>query len=101
MVQSLQYFSTNHKAPKVTFGEALLQGLAPDKGPLYARTNSNFYTAGIANFASQEYYEIACAVFSKFLRNDIPYNEYLQCVKKHIHLIFFRTSIQQKIHHAS
>jgi len=82
MVQSLQYFSTNHKAPKVTFGEALLQGLAPDKGLYMPEQIPTFTPQEIANFASQEYYEIACAVFSKFLRNDIPYNELLAMCKE-------------------
>ncbi|HOS84195.1 MAG TPA: threonine synthase [Bacteroidales bacterium] len=81
MAESLQYFSTNHKAPQVSFGEALLQGLAPDKGLYMPQSIPTFTSNEIQSFATMEYYEIACAVFSKFLRNDIPYNELLRMCK--------------------
>ena len=32
MSEKIYYYSTNGKADKVTFSEALLKGLAPDKG---------------------------------------------------------------------
>lgn len=81
MVQSLQYFSTNHNAPSVSFGEALLQGLAPDKGLYMPQTIPTFTPDEIESFTNKEYYEIACAVFSKFLRNDIPHAELLAMCK--------------------
>ena len=72
MAQSIQFYSTNHGSPRVSFGEALLQGLAPDKG-LYMPENIPTFTAGeIQTFSTKTYAEIACAVFSKFFASDIP-----------------------------
>lgn len=72
MKNSLQYFSTNHKADKVTFGEALVKGLAPDKGLFMPEEIPAFSKEEIAGFSSKEYHEIAFAVFKKFFRDDIP-----------------------------
>jgi threonine synthase len=81
MAQSLKYFSTNHKSSTLTFGEALLQGLAPDKGLYMPESIPTFTPQEIEAFTGKEYYEIACAVFSKFFRDDIPYNELLAMCK--------------------
>lgn len=72
MAQSVQFYSTNHNAPRVNFGEALLQGLAPDKG-LYMPENIPTFTAEeIQSFATKTYAQIAYEVFSKFFAADIP-----------------------------
>lgn len=72
MAQSVQFYSTNHNAPRVNFGEALLQGLAPDKG-LYMPENIPTFTAEeIQSFATKTYAQIAYEVFSKFFGADIP-----------------------------
>lgn len=72
MSQSIQFYSTNGNAPKISFGEALLQGLAPDKGLYMPEIIPTFTTQEIQAFSTQTYPEIACAVFSKFFGSDIP-----------------------------
>ena len=81
MADSLQFFSTNHNAPKVTFGEALLQGLAPDKGLYMPESIPTFTVEEIESFSGKAYYEIAFEVFKKFFRNDIPHDELLALCK--------------------
>ena len=72
MAQSVQFYSTNHGAPRVNFGEALLQGLAPDKGLYMPEYIPTFTAEEIQAFSSKTYAEIAGAVFGKFFAADIP-----------------------------
>lgn len=74
-MNSLLYFSTNHKAKEVTFSEALIKGLAPDKGLFMPKEIPTFSQQEIDSFSTKEYHEIAFAVFKKFFRNDIPDND--------------------------
>ncbi len=74
MAQSILYYSTNHAAPKISFGEALLQGLAPDKGLYMPDSIPVFSSEELAGFSHKSYAEIAFAVFSKFFGNEVPAN---------------------------
>lgn len=73
----IQYYSTNKNAPKVSFGEALLQGLAPDKGLYMPDSIPTFTPEEIAAFEDKTYPEIAAEVFYKFLHTEISRAELL------------------------
>lgn len=80
-MSAIKYYSTNLQSPEVSFREALIKGQAPDKGlylPNYIPVISN---TELETFANKEYYEIAYAVISKFLQNEIPAPELLTIVK--------------------
>lgn len=77
----IKYYSTNHKAAEVTFGEALLQGLAPDKGLYMPNAIPTFSSAELNGLKGKQYYEIAAAVFSKFLGDEVPYDDILAMTK--------------------
>jgi threonine synthase len=72
MPGKILYYSTNRKAGKVTFKEALLKGLAPDKGLFMPDPIPAISAGELAGFADKPYYEIAYEVGRKFLSNDIP-----------------------------
>jgi threonine synthase len=66
------YVSTNRRSEAVSFREALLKGLAPDKG-LYMPQRIPTLTAGeMDGFSGLDYHEIAFAVCGKFLSGQIP-----------------------------
>lgn len=71
-MSEILYYSTNLKAPKVTFGEALLKGLAPDGGLYMPENIPPISKEEIAEFSNMEYHEIAFQVLSKFLGDSIP-----------------------------
>jgi len=71
MSASIQYYSTNKKSPKVTFGEALLKGLAPDGGLYMPDRIPTFTKEEISSFTTMEYHEIAYNVFRKFFEGEI------------------------------
>jgi threonine synthase len=72
MTNSIKYYSTNHKAVKVNFEDALIKGLAPDKGLYMPEHIPQLSKEEIDRFSDMEYHEIAYTIFSKFLGNEIP-----------------------------
>ncbi len=80
-MESIQYYSTNLKADKVTFSEALLKGLAPDKGLFMPTEIPTFTDKEIKSFTQKEYYEIAFEIIKKFLVGQINDKELLALVK--------------------
>lgn len=71
-MSDIQYSSTNLKAPKVSFGDALLKGLAPDGGLYMPESIPQLTKEEIASFSAMEYHEIAYYVLSRFLHDAIP-----------------------------
>jgi threonine synthase len=71
MSSPIRYYSTNQKSPKVSFGEALLKGLAPDGGLYMPDRIPTFSSEEIGLFSSMEYHQIAFAVFRKFFEGEI------------------------------
>ena len=75
------YFSTNKKANPVSFAEALLKGLAPDKGLFMPETIPVLSGEEISSFAGKPYHEIAYTVIRQYLKNQIPDHELYKMVK--------------------
>lgn len=75
MMSDIQYYSTNLKADKVSFQDALIKGLAPDGGLYMPESIPAFTKDEIASFSTKEYHEIAYEVLHKFLGNAIPKEE--------------------------
>lgn len=77
----LNYYSTNHKSPSISFRKALLQGQAPDKG-LYMPEKIPFLSQEeIKSFINKPYHEIAYDVIWKFLEGEIPSDDLLNLIK--------------------
>ncbi|MBN1118870.1 MAG: threonine synthase [Bacteroidales bacterium] len=74
-MSDIKYYSTNLKAEKVSFSEALLKGLAPDGGLYMPEQIPRFSKDEIASFSKKEYHEIAFFVLQKFLGETIPSTE--------------------------
>lgn len=80
-MENMKYYSTNLKAEQVSFGEALLKGIAPDKGLYMPNKIPTFTKKELAALKNKEYYEIAFAVLYKFLSDEINAEELLSLVK--------------------
>ena len=81
MQNSILFHSTNLKADKVCFSEALLKGLAPDGGLYMPDEIPTFTKEEIKSFTNKDYYEIAFEVIKRFLRGQIADDELLALVK--------------------
>ena len=71
-MKKIKFYSTNLKADVVDFKDALLKGLAPDKGLYMPQEIPTFTKEEISKFSQMEYYEIAFEVGRKFLHDQIP-----------------------------
>jgi len=71
-MSGILYSSTNLKADKVTFEEALLKGLAPDGGLYMPNQIPQFTKEEIASLSNKKYHEIAFEVIAKFLGDTLP-----------------------------
>ena len=69
---ALQFHSTNGQSPAVNLREALLRGLAPDRGLYFPQTFPQLTPEEIAAFARLPYHEIAFRVLAKFTDGSIP-----------------------------
>ncbi|MBL6962898.1 MAG: threonine synthase [Bacteroidetes bacterium] len=67
MIKPLKLYSTNLQAKTVSFPEALIKGIAPDKGLYMPEKLPHFTQEDIAAFSHMEYFEIAYEVIRKFL----------------------------------
>lgn len=71
----ISYTSTNGASSVNTFKEALLQGLAPDKGLFVPSKFPQFLLEEIISMKEKPYHEIAFDVTNKFLSNEVPEDE--------------------------
>ena len=65
------YYSTNLKAPVVSFKEALLKGLAPDGGLYMPQRIPALSSNELNDMAGNEYHEIAYYIMRKFIPDEI------------------------------
>lgn len=72
MSQPLSYYSTNLKAPGVSFREALLKGLAPDGGLYMPSELPKMDEEELNALSGKAYHEIAFAVLRHYLATEIP-----------------------------
>jgi threonine synthase len=81
MADRIYYFSTNGKAEKVTFSEALLKGLAPDKGLYLPQRIPVIGDSMLRDMARKPYDEIAFMVARNMLQGEIGDDSLLSMVK--------------------
>jgi len=70
----MKYYSLNHQAPKVSFREAVIQGLAPDKGLYFPESITALSPGFFEKIEAFSDTEIAYEVFRQFVGDEIPEN---------------------------
>jgi threonine synthase len=68
----MKYYSLNHNTPNVTFQEAVIQGLAPDKGLYFPESITPIPSSFFDTIQSLSNEEIAYQVIQQFVGNEIP-----------------------------
>lgn len=71
----MKYFSLNNKSHKVSFKEAVVSGLAPDRGLYFPETISRLSDSFFANIENLSHEEIAFEAITQFIGDEIPKNE--------------------------
>ncbi len=68
----MKYYSLNHNAPKVSFKEAVIQGLAPDKGLYFPEDITPIAPEFFKNIETFSNEEIAFEIIKQFVGTEIP-----------------------------
>lgn len=81
MQEPILFYSTNRRADAVPFRDALLKGLAPDKGLYMPQRIPTLSSEEIAAFTDMAYHEIALAVCAKYLQEQILVSDLAALIK--------------------
>ena len=68
----MEFFSLNYKAPEVSFKEAVIRGLAPDKGLYFPSELTELPPSFFENIETMDNISIAFEAIKQFVGNDIP-----------------------------
>src|SRR5690606_6967283 len=68
----MNYYSLNHQAPKATFKDAVIKGLAPDKGLYFPENITPLPKEFFDNIDNLSYSEIAFEAIKQFVLPEIP-----------------------------
>ncbi|PHR72924.1 MAG: threonine synthase [Lutibacter sp.] len=68
----MQYYSLNNNSPKVSFQEAVVKGLAPDKGLYFPEEIKSLDATFFQNIDSYSNNEIAFELIKQFVGDEIP-----------------------------
>ena len=68
----MQFYSLNNSAPKVSFSEAVIKGLAPDKGLYFPESITSLPSEFFQNIESFSNNEIAYELIKQFVGDEIP-----------------------------
>lgn len=78
----MNYFSLNKKAPNTSFQEAVVKGLAPDKGLYFPESITPLSKEFIDNIENYSNNEIAFEVIKQFVGDEIPETELKRIVSE-------------------
>ena len=78
----MNYFSLNKKAPNTTFEEAVVKGLAPDKGLYFPESITPLSKEFIENIENYSNNEIAFEAIKQFVGDEIPENELKRIIEE-------------------
>ena len=78
----MDYFSLNKKAPNTSFENAVVKGLAPDKGLYFPESITPLPKEFFERFDDLTYEEIAFEAIKQFISNEIPEDELKRIIKE-------------------
>lgn len=94
----MNYYSLNKQAPKVSFQEAVIQGLAPDKGLYFPESISKLpqrFFDSIENLSNEK---IAFEVIKQFVGNEIPEKELRQIISETLSFDFPLVKVEENVY---
>ncbi len=94
----MKYYSLNNKAIKVSFQEAVIQGLAPDKGLYFPETINQLpqsFFEDIENFSNEE---IAFKAIQQFVGDEIPTTELKRIIVETLSFDFPLVQVEENVY---
>jgi len=94
----MKYYSLNRIASKVSFQEAVIQGLAPDKGLYFPESISKLPQSFFDSIENLTNEKIAFEVISQFVGNEIPEKELRQIIAETLSFDFPLVKLEENIY---
>jgi threonine synthase len=94
----MRYYSLNNKTIKVSFQEAVIQGLAPDKGLYFPETISQLPQSFFDEIESLSNEEIAFQTIQEFVGEEIPEAELKQIIDETLSFDFPLVQVEENIY---
>jgi len=94
----MKYYSLNHNAPKVSFREAVIQGLAPDKGLYFPENITPLDGDFFDGIESKSNEEIAFEAIRQFIGDEIPENILKQIIAETLTFDFPTVKVEEHIY---
>ncbi|WP_272149581.1 threonine synthase [Tenacibaculum aiptasiae] len=93
----MKYYSLNKKSPKVSFQEAVVNGLAPDRGLYFPENITPLDKDFIENIGEYSNEEIAYKAIQQFVGDEIPTETLQEIIKETLSFEFPVVSIEENI----
>lgn len=93
----MKYYSLHKKSPNTSFKNAVINGLAPDRGLYFPETITPLSEDFIKNISDYANEEIAFKVIEQFVGDEIPKKELQEIVKKTVSFDFPVVKIEENI----
>tara|TARA_B110000902_G_scaffold105952_1_gene125317 strand:+ start:912 stop:2195 length:1284 start_codon:yes stop_codon:yes gene_type:complete len=93
----MNYYSLHHKSPKTTFKNAVVQGLAKDRGIYFPDNITTLSKDFIANISEYTNHEIAYEVIKQFVGDEIPTKKLKEIIEKTVSFDFPLVKIDDNI----
>ncbi len=94
----MKYYSLNNNAPKVSFSEAVIKGLAPDKGLYFPESITPLSKDFFQNIDSLSNNEIAYELIKQFVGDEIPQQDLKDLIADVLQFDFPLISIEKDIY---
>jgi threonine synthase len=93
----MNYYSLHHKSPNTTFKNAVVQGLAKDRGIYFPENITPLSKDFIDNIGKYTHHEIAYEVIRQFVGNEIPTEKLKEIIEKTVSFDFPLVKIDENI----
>ena len=93
----MQFYSLNNDSPKVNFKEAVIRGIAPDKGLYFPSEIKSINKEIIDNIQDYSYQELAYALIEQFVGDDIPEMDLKRIIEDTLNFDFPLVEIEDNV----
>jgi len=94
----MKYYSLNRNAPIVSFEEAVVKGLAPDRGLYFPETITPLPSSFFQNIENLTNEEIAFEAIKQFVGNDIPEKNLKEIINETLCFDFPTVEVEENIY---
>lgn len=93
----MNYYSLHHKSPNTSFKNAVMQGLAKDRGIYFPENITPLSKDFIANITEYTNHEIAYEAIKQFVGDEIPTKKLKEIIKETISFDFPLVKVEDNI----